>query len=409
MRCEIKSPAPPVEPVETTGPSVELVETTGPSVELVETTGPSVELVETTVPSVELVETTVPSVELVETTVPSVELVETTGMVCAHPTGFLDASPGPSLRSDPGRHSSTSSAYDRSSAPVGPQTFWIWLKLSSTGVSRPKISTSALTRWASALISVIVACSVANGPSTTITESDSAKSATSTGFLAAVVAEPLEAAEPAADSAWAIAAGASMFSTSAMLSGTGWWGLADEPGHRRGVADGRPRLVGEVHPHEHVARQDGPLDHLALTVLDLRDLFGGDHDLVDVVLHVEGDDAVLEVGADAVLHAVVGVDDVPLARLGPQLATEHLERVVLVGLLGLGVRVEGLLDRVVDGGLLDGVVGRLGDVSGHLGLFDLFDLLGLLDRFDLLGRHRLVDGVERLGGGFLRRGVLLDV
>src|SRR5689334_10589549 len=37
------------------------------------------------------------------------------------------------------------------------QTFWIWLKLSSTGVSRPKISTRALTRCASALISVIVA------------------------------------------------------------------------------------------------------------------------------------------------------------------------------------------------------------------------------------------------------------
>ena len=51
------------------------------------------------------------------------------------------------------------------------QTFWIWVKLSSTGVSRPKISTSALTRWASMLISVMVACRVANGPSTTMTES----------------------------------------------------------------------------------------------------------------------------------------------------------------------------------------------------------------------------------------------
>src|SRR5689334_9110964 len=28
----------------------------------------------------------------------------------------------------------------------GAQTFWIWLKLSSTGVSRPKISTRAFTR-----------------------------------------------------------------------------------------------------------------------------------------------------------------------------------------------------------------------------------------------------------------------
>src|SRR5689334_9562296 len=61
------------------------------------------------------------------------------------------------------------------------QTFWIWLKLSSTGVSRPKISTRALTLWDSALISVIVACRVANGPSTTMTESLTSKSATTTG------------------------------------------------------------------------------------------------------------------------------------------------------------------------------------------------------------------------------------
>src|SRR5664279_3137554 len=55
--------------------------------------------------------------------------------------------------------------------PVRPngQTFWIWVKLSSTGVSRPKISTRALTLCASMFISVMVACSVANGPSTTMT------------------------------------------------------------------------------------------------------------------------------------------------------------------------------------------------------------------------------------------------
>ena len=66
------------------------------------------------------------------------------------------------------------------------QTFWIWLKLSSTGVSRPKISTRALTLCDSALISVIVACNVANGPSTTMTESDTSKSATSIVFLVVV-------------------------------------------------------------------------------------------------------------------------------------------------------------------------------------------------------------------------------
>src|SRR5262245_46704782 len=73
----------------------------------------------------------------------------------------------------------------RSKLRLRPQTFWIWLNDSSTGVSRPKISTRALTRWDSALISVIVAWSVANGPSTTMTESETSKSATSTGFFAA--------------------------------------------------------------------------------------------------------------------------------------------------------------------------------------------------------------------------------
>src|SRR5215203_1239263 len=37
------------------------------------------------------------------------------------------------------------------------QTFWICGKVRSTGVSRPKISTSALSRWLLTLISVIVA------------------------------------------------------------------------------------------------------------------------------------------------------------------------------------------------------------------------------------------------------------
>ena len=45
-------------------------------------------------------------------------------------------------------------------AAVSAQTFWIWGKVSSTGVSRPRISTRALSRWLFALISVIVAWSL---------------------------------------------------------------------------------------------------------------------------------------------------------------------------------------------------------------------------------------------------------
>ena len=55
-----------------------------------------------------------------------------------------------------------------------------WLKDSSTGVSRPKIETSTLTFCASGLISLIVAGSVANGPSMTVTDSPTSKSTTLT-------------------------------------------------------------------------------------------------------------------------------------------------------------------------------------------------------------------------------------
>src|SRR3954453_10642639 len=123
------------------------------------------------------------------------------------------------------------------STAVLAQTFWIWLKLSSTGVSRPKISTRALTLCDSALISVIVAWSVANGPSTTMTESDTAKSATSTFFR---VAAPPPARSGAAASAWAATAGASMLSTSSRLSGTGWWLCPTKP-----VTDGVCRTAAQ--------------------------------------------------------------------------------------------------------------------------------------------------------------------
>ena len=130
-----------------------------------------------------------------------------------------------------------------------------------------------------------------------------------------------------------------MFSTSAMRQRHRLVAVADEAGHRRGVAHGGPRLVGEVHADQDVAGEDGPLDHLALAVLDLGDLLGGDHDLVDVVLHVEGDDAVLEVRLHPVLHAGVGVHDEPVAGLGPQLAAERLERVVRSSVVVLVVDV----------------------------------------------------------------------
>src|SRR5215203_6266723 len=90
---------------------------------------------------------------------------------------------------------------------VADHTFWTWGKVRSTGVSRPRISTSAFSRWLLTLISVIVAWTPANGPSTTMTESPTTKSATST-FLRRRVGPSLVAV------AAARTAGASIFSTS---------------------------------------------------------------------------------------------------------------------------------------------------------------------------------------------------
>jgi hypothetical protein len=145
---------------------------------------------------------------------------------------------------------------------------------------------------------------------------------------------------------------------------------------------------------EHVAGQDGPLDHLALAVLDLRDLLGGDHDLVDVVLHVEADDAVLEVRLHPVLHAGVGVHDEPLAGLGPQLATERLQRVV-VGDLGVGL------------GLLGARLGLVGEVLGRLVRELLGSGDGLVERGLVgLGLDRVVAGLVGVELGAL--GLTLD-
>src|SRR5262249_22024569 len=57
-----------------------------------------------------------------------------------------------------------------------------WLNDSSTGVSRPKIETRTLSFWASALISLTVAGSVANGPSITVTDSPTSKSTVAAVF-----------------------------------------------------------------------------------------------------------------------------------------------------------------------------------------------------------------------------------
>ena len=89
---------------------------------------------------------------------------------------------------------------------------------------------------------------------------------------------------------------------------------ADEAGHARGVAHHVPRVVVEIEADQEVAREDLLRDDLLLAVLELDDVFHGDDDLEDALLHVHGGDAALEVGLHLVLVAGVAVDDEPLAR-----------------------------------------------------------------------------------------------
>src|SRR4029450_6818991 len=87
---------------------------------------------------------------------------------------------------------------------------------------------------------------------------------------------------------------------------------ADEAGHAGRVSAQVPGVAVQVHADQQVAREDLAGDDLLLAALDLHDVFHGDHDLEDPLLHVHGGDAALEVGLDLVLVAGVGVDNAPV-------------------------------------------------------------------------------------------------
>src|SRR5918999_4780166 len=87
---------------------------------------------------------------------------------------------------------------------------------------------------------------------------------------------------------------------------------ADEAGHAGRVPDHVPGVVVQVHADQQVAGEDLAGDDLLLAALDLHDVFHGDDDLEDLLLHVHRGDAALEVGLDLVLVAGIGVDDVPV-------------------------------------------------------------------------------------------------
>src|SRR5680860_298954 len=89
----------------------------------------------------------------------------------------------------------------------------------------------------------------------------------------------------------------------------------DEAGHSRGVLDEAPRVVGQVHVDEQVARHRALLLLDLLAVLHLLDLLGGDDDLAHGDLLAERLNPVLQVLLDLLLVARVGVDGVPAEHL----------------------------------------------------------------------------------------------
>src|SRR5918992_576375 len=96
---------------------------------------------------------------------------------------------------------------------------------------------------------------------------------------------------------------------------------ADEARHARRVLHDRPRLVGHVHVHEHIAGEHPLLGLHLLAVLRLDHLLRRHDDAAEARLLVHRKDAVLEVLLHLVLVARVGVDDVPAEHRVPRRMT----------------------------------------------------------------------------------------
>src|SRR6185437_16609310 len=172
----------------------------------------------------------------------------------------------------------------------------------------------------------------------------------------------------------------------------------DEAGHPGGVADGPPDVVVQVATDQQIAGEGLLLDGDLLAALELDDVLHGDDDLEHLVLHPPGGHHVLQVRADLVIVAGVGVDDVPPPGAVVGAGDVDVLQVVVVQVVLLGVGVGAGLAAgagVVGVGLAGGVIGgRV--VLAEAGVDPGGDVIGrVAGRGGLVGRGVVVVG---LGG-----------
>src|SRR5438876_3398629 len=98
---------------------------------------------------------------------------------------------------------------------------------------------------------------------------------------------------------------------------------AHEARHLRRRAHEVPRVVGELHLHEHVAREELLLGLALLLVADLDDFLRRDENLADLLAHAEDLGARLDRLRHLVLEAGVRVDDEPLLLRRRRFATHR--------------------------------------------------------------------------------------
>src|SRR6185295_15213890 len=95
---------------------------------------------------------------------------------------------------------------------------------------------------------------------------------------------------------------------------------AHEPGDLGSGADEMPRVVGELHLHQEVAREELLLGLDLLALADLPHLLGRHDHAPDRILKSEDPGPGLDAGRHLVLEARVGVDHEPLLGRRPRLA-----------------------------------------------------------------------------------------